>query len=151
MPRYEVILFDLDGTLTDPKPGITRAVAHALARYGIAVDDPDALTPFIGPPLPESFRRYYGFDAEAARRAVDYYREYFAATGLYENAVYPGVPDLLARLVARGKRPFVANSIQQIYLERGNLNLGSAFSTVLLVTVILMVMIVALFGRERIR
>jgi len=118
MAGYDVILFDLDGTLTDPKPGITKSVAYALARFGIEVDDLDALTPFIGPPLPESFRRYYGFDAEKARRAVGYYREYFAETGLYENAIYPGIPELLARLVARGKRPFVATSKPTVYAER---------------------------------
>jgi phosphoglycolate phosphatase len=118
MPGYDVILFDLDGTLTDPKPGITKSVAYALARFGIEVDDLDTLTPFIGPPLPESFQRYYGFDAEKARRAVDHYREYFAATGLYENAVYPGIPELLERLVARGKRPFVATTKPTIYAER---------------------------------
>ena len=116
--HYGFILFDLDGTLTDPKPGITRAVAHALARYGISVANLDTLTPFIGPPLHHSFMGYYGFDDAQAREAVSYYREYFAEIGLYENAVYPGIPDLLERLQASGRRLIVATSKPTVYARR---------------------------------
>jgi phosphoglycolate phosphatase len=115
---YQLVLFDLDGTLTDPKPGITRSVAYALERMGIEVDDPDTLTPFIGPPLHQSFARYYGFDEAQARMAVALYREYFAETGLYENAVYPGIADLLERLHSRDRRLFVATSKPTIYARR---------------------------------
>ncbi len=116
--EYKLILFDLDGTLTDPKPGITRAVRYALAQYDISVADLDSLTPFIGPPLHHSFARYYGFDAEQAREAVTFYREYFAETGLYENAVYPGIPDLLDRLQTSGRRLIVATSKPTVYAQR---------------------------------
>ncbi len=115
---YRLILFDLDGTLTDPKPGITRAVRHALARYDIAVDDLDTLTPFIGPPLHHSFTRFYGFSDDQAREAVGYYREYFAETGLYENAVYPGIPQMLERLRESGRRLIIATSKPTIYAQR---------------------------------
>lgn len=112
------LLFDLDGTLTDPKPGITRAVQHALARMGIVEPDLERLTRFIGPPLIPSFQRYYGLDLNGAQRALEYYREYFAETGLYENAVYPGVPELLAELRARGRRLILATSKPSVYAER---------------------------------
>ena len=115
---YQLMLFDLDGTLTDPKPGITRAVRYALARYDIAVADLDSLVPFIGPPLHQSFIRFYGFDDAQAREAVAFYREYFAEHGLYENAVYPGIPELLARLQSRERRLIVATSKPTVYARR---------------------------------
>ena len=71
------ILFDLDGTLTDPKTGITRSVAYALSRFGIKVADTDTLVPFNGPPLISSFMDRYGFSREKAEKAVEAYREYF--------------------------------------------------------------------------
>lgn len=118
MPAYQTLLFDLDGTLTDPKPGITRAVQHALEGLGIAAPELEALTPFIGPPLLESFARYYALDGERGRRALALYREYFGERGLYENAVYAGIPALLAALRARGRRLLVATSKPTIYAER---------------------------------
>ncbi len=116
--RYNVILFDLDGTLTDSKPGITRSVQHALAGMGIDVPDAEALTPFVGPPLAESFARYYGFDADQSRQAITIYRERFASIGLYENAIYPGVPELLADLRLSGATLAIASSKPMVYVER---------------------------------
>jgi phosphoglycolate phosphatase len=104
------ILFDLDGTLTDSKPGITRCVQHALAEMGVIVDDLDMLTPFVGPPLRESFARHYGFDHEQSQRAIACYRERFASVGLYENAVYPGVPELLDSLQGAGMTLAIASA-----------------------------------------
>ena len=74
---YDTILFDLDGTLTDPKEGITKSVQYALAKMGITITDRDTLIPFIGPPLLHSFRQCYQMDDEQAAAAVRYYREYF--------------------------------------------------------------------------
>ncbi len=132
MRGYTLILFDLDGTLTDPKPGITRAVRYALSRYGISVTDLETLTPFIGPPLHHAFTRYYGFDVRQARQAVNYYREYFADTGLYENAVYPGIPSLLDRLRSAGRRLIIATSKPTIYAQRivDHFGLGAYFTQV---------------------
>ena len=107
---YTTILFDLDGTLTDPGVGITRSVAHALHRFGIEVADHTTLYPFIGPPLIPSFQRYYGFSAEQAAQAVAYYREYFAVTGMFENEVYPGIETMLQTLLAAGKTLVLATS-----------------------------------------
>ena len=72
---YEYILFDLDGTLTDPKVGITTCVQHALKDFGIEENDLNRLTPFIGPPLKQSFMQFYGLNDEEAERAVALYRE----------------------------------------------------------------------------
>ena len=98
---YQHILFDLDGTLTDPKVGITSAVAHALKFYGIEVENLDTLCKFIGPPLADSFMEYYGFDREQAVEAVEKYREYFSVRGLYENEVYLATskPEVYARQI----------------------------------------------------
>ena len=75
--KYETLLFDLDGTLTDPGVGITNSVAYALEKYGIVVEDKTELYQFIGPPLHESFERFYGFGKEHAMEAVAFYREYY--------------------------------------------------------------------------
>lgn len=114
----EVILFDLDGTLTDPGEGITNSVAYALRQYGIEVTDHRALYCFIGPPLAESFARYYGFSEEESYRAVDRYREYFGERGIFENRVYDGTLEMLRALKAAGKTLIVASSKPTVYVER---------------------------------
>ena len=115
---YTHIFFDLDGTLTDPGLGITNSVMHALERYGIPVSDRRDLYCFIGPPLVESFMRYYDFSAADARAAVDVYREYFADRGLFENELYPGIPALLARLRAAGLKLVMATSKPEAFAVR---------------------------------
>ena len=111
---YSYILFDLDGTLTDPGIGITNAVMYALRKYDINVDDRRTLYKFIGPPLWESFERFYGFSKAEADRAVGYYREYYNDTGLFENEVYHGIESLLNSLKAQGKTLLVATSKPEI-------------------------------------
>ena len=110
MSKYNVILFDLDGTLTDPGLGITNSVMHALKKYGIEVADRTSLYKFIGPPLIDSFEKYFGFSHEEAVKSVDYYREYYKDKGIYENAVYDGVEELLKSLNAKGKKIILATS-----------------------------------------
>ena len=116
--HFDFILFDLDGTLTDPAAGITRSVAHALAKRGIAVPDLRALHPFIGPPLIDSFMRYYGFPRDEAVRAVADYREYYAVRGIFENTVYPGIPALLRQLKSAGKWVGMATSKPEPYARQ---------------------------------
>ncbi len=111
------ILFDLDGTLTDPSEGITRSVQHALAAFGLTASREELLC-FIGPPLVDSFVRYFGFTEEAALQAVSVYREYFAEKGIFENRVYPGIPELLKRLQCRGKRLYLATSKPEVFACR---------------------------------
>lgn len=108
--RFKYCLLDLDGTLTDPGLGITNSVMYALGKYGIAVSDRRELYPFIGPPLTESFRKYYGFSEAQAREAVTYYREYFRSGGIFENSVYAGIPDMLGKLRERGAVVALATS-----------------------------------------
>lgn len=115
MKKYDVILFDLDGTLTDPGMGITNSVAHALKKYGITVEDRTELYKFIGPPLHESFEKYYGFSKEEALQAVEYYREYYKVKGIYENLVYDGIEELLKKLCESGKRVILATSKPEIF------------------------------------
>lgn len=79
------IFFDLDGTLTDSMPGITRAVQYALKRYGIQVDDLNVLKPFVGPPLPESFKEFYDFPDHDAHEAVFVFREYYNVKGWWRT------------------------------------------------------------------
>ena len=110
MKEKTYILFDLDGTLTDPMVGITKSVQYALKSYGIKEPDLEKLTPFIGPPLKDSFMKYYGFSEEQAVEAIGRYREYFAVTGMFENQVYDGIPQMLETLKAAGKKLFVATS-----------------------------------------
>lgn len=107
---YKYILFDLDGTLTDPGTGITNSVMYALKKYGIDAADRSELYKFIGPPLSESFIKYYGFSPSRAEEAIGFYREYFSVKGLYENEVYPGVPETLEALIAGGKSIILATS-----------------------------------------
>ena len=110
MNQKDYILFDLDGTLTDPKEGITKSVRHALNHYGIQVDNLDTLTPFIGPPLTDSYKKYYGFSDEQAWEGVLVYREYFSERGWHENKEYPGIKEMLDALKKAGKVLLVATS-----------------------------------------
>ncbi len=105
---YNNILFDLDGTLTDPKIGITKSVSYALKAYGIETENLDSLCKFIGPPLVHSFKKYYGFNDADCTKLVDIYREYFSVTGKFENEVYPLIPEMLAAMKNKGYRLFVA-------------------------------------------
>lgn len=107
---WDVILFDLDGTLTDPKEGITKCVAHSLKYFGIEVEDLDTLKKFIGPPLIDSYMEYYGFTREQATEAIVRYRERYGEVGWAENIPYSGIHELCAGLQAAGKKLLVATS-----------------------------------------
>lgn len=115
---YQYILFDLDGTLTDPGLGITNSVMHALKKYNIEVEDRTTLYKFIGPPLTDSFETYYGFSPEESERAVVYYREYFSEKGLFENTVYPDIEQVLQTLKAQGKTLILATSKPEVYAKQ---------------------------------
>ena len=101
MKNKDYLLFDLDGTLTDPKEGITKAVQYALKHYGIQVDDLDSLCPFIGPPLKDSFQKYYDFSEQQAKEAIQVYREYFSVTGWSQNKLYLATskPEVFAKQI----------------------------------------------------
>lgn len=111
------ILFDLDGTLTNPKEGITKCVQHALRHFGIEREC-DELTSFIGPPLKEQFMKYASLSEEDAVEAVRVYRERFAPIGLFENEIYPGIIDMLKELKSRGKIIALATSKPTVFAEK---------------------------------
>jgi phosphoglycolate phosphatase len=114
----DAIFFDLDGTLTDPKPGITRSIQYALQRLDYpAIPTADELTWCIGPPLRTSFVRLLGGE-QSADHAVSLYRERFSDVGLYENRVYDGIDEVLTRLGASGHRLFVATSKAHVFADR---------------------------------
>ncbi len=118
MKNKQVILFDLDGTLTDPVIGITNGARKGLERFGIFEPDRTKLHKFIGPPLLESYQVFYGMTPEQAEQAVAAYREYYGVTGLFENEVYAGIPELLADLRAAGKTLAVATSKPEAFSVR---------------------------------
>lgn len=132
MKNYNPILFDLDGTLSDTGEGIINSVVYALNKYNIKVEDKRELFGFVGPPLHKSFESFYGFSPKKAQQAVEYYREYYAVKGIYENTVYNGVYSLLERLKADGKALAVATSKPEKFAKiviEGN-NMSKYFSVV---------------------
>ncbi len=117
MKHKEYILFDLDGTLTDPAEGITKSVAYALEHFGIHAGDLNELRKFIGPPLKESFPKYYGFDEKMTLKAIEKYREYYSKTGIYENRLIEGMDVLLGELAEHGKQLLVATAKPEVFAE----------------------------------
>ena len=117
-PAYEYAIFDLDGTLTDPGPGITGSVAYALERMDRPVPPRRELYRFIGPPLVYSFMTFCGMDEEEAWRAVGFYRERFLAGGIFENEIYPGVAELLEKLRSGGAKIFLATGKPEEFAVR---------------------------------
>ena len=110
MSGFKYILFDLDGTLTDPAIGITNSVKYALNKFGIEVEDRAELYKFIGPPLIDAFIEFYGFEHEKAVKALEYYREYFRERGIFENRIYDGADKMLQKLKENGKKVILTTS-----------------------------------------
>ncbi len=115
---FQYCLFDLDGTLTDPKEGITKSVQHALKYFGIEEPDLDRLEPFIGPPLKDSFMEFYGLSEEQALKAVEVYRERFAPVGVLENEIIPGTGQMLAHAREKGIHLAVASSKPLVFVRQ---------------------------------
>ena len=115
---YKICLFDLDGTITDSAPGIVNSVIYALKKFGIEETDREKLLQFIGPPLTESFHRFYGFTEEESWKAVEYYREYYAEKGIFECTVYEGLEDALKKIKESGRKILVATSKPEVYAKR---------------------------------
>lgn len=116
--HFDYILFDLDGTLTDPGIGITNSVMFALKKYGIQAKDRSELYQFIGPPLVDSFKKFYGFSDDEAYQAVEFYREYFRDKGIFENRIYDGITDLLEQLRKNNKTLILATSKPWVYAKQ---------------------------------
>lgn len=115
MKKYTTVLFDLDGTLTDPGEGIVNSVAYALNKYGIEVEDKKSLYKFIGPPLLVSFSTYYGFNEEKSREAIEFYREYYKVKGINECKLFDGIKELLESLKKSGYKIALATSKPELF------------------------------------
>ncbi|EGW40706.1 HAD hydrolase-like protein [Desulfosporosinus sp. OT] len=132
--HYDVLLWDLDGTLTDPKVGVTLSVQYALNRLGYPLGEVDDLDWIIGPPLKESFRTLLQTtDETLLNRAITIYRERYREIGLYENTVYPGIPELLSQLVVKGCKHLLATSKPKVFAEKilQHFSLDSYFSVIM--------------------
>ena len=117
MSKYRYILFDLDGTITEPFKGISGGIIYALKKFGIDVPDNSTLRKFIGPPLRDSFRDFCGFTAEQAEEATVYYREYYSVNGLVENDIMLGMDEALKTLNEQGYKLYVATSKPEKYAK----------------------------------
>lgn len=109
------VLLDLDGTLTEPYEGISRSVVHALAQFGVPAPDEATLRSYIGPPMIESFRAVFGGDEAKAEAALGHYRHRFGERGLFENAVFDGIPEAISDLRREGVRIVLATSKPRFY------------------------------------
>lgn len=107
---FQYILFDLDGTITESGPGIMNSVYYAVTKMGYEVEDRNVLRRFIGPPLSESFQKYFGMTKEQAGEAIQTYREYYTSQGIFENTVYEGFEDSIKVLKESGKKLAIATS-----------------------------------------
>ena len=115
---YDYFLFDLDGTIVDSGLGITNSVMYSLKKWNIDEPDRKKLYRFVGPPLYESYEKFYGFSKEDARKAVDVYREYYSEKGVLEYELYDGISDVLRQLKTRGKTVILATSKPEIFAKK---------------------------------
>lgn len=115
---YNYILFDLDGTLTDPKVGITECVRYSLPFVGIDPPETDSLLGFIGPPLVDSYMKYFDLSKEQSLFALEKYRERFSAVGMFENSLYDGIPQMLSSLFSAGKTLAVASLKPEPFVKK---------------------------------
>ncbi len=118
MKNYNVIAFDLDGTLTNPERGLIASFSYALDKMGIPYESKESLKRFIGPPLYDEWRRVYGFTQEKATEALLVFREFYAVYGWWDNEMYEGVPEMLNALRSSGKRLLLATSKPEIFAKK---------------------------------
>ena len=113
MSKYDIIAFDLDGTLSDPAHGLVDGFVYAFKKLGIEYGERESLRRFIGPPLAEEWSRAFGFTMEEAEHAVELFREYYNVYGWWDNTLYPGIKELLAALKIAGKTVVLSTSKPQ--------------------------------------
>lgn len=117
MKNYDYIFFDFDGTLSDSAPGIISSVNYALTNMGLPEGDAQDLKKFVGPPLSESFRKYYGFSENETTEAIRLFRVYYQDKGIFENSMYDGVPQMLKKLSDGGKTLVIATSKPEAFAK----------------------------------
>ncbi len=116
--NFTHFFWDLDGTLTRSAQGIINSVRYALESFGIKEADDEKLKLFIGPPLPESFKTFYGFNEEQIEQGMKKYREFYSEKGIFENSVYEGIAETLKTLKENGKKLYVATSKPEVFMKR---------------------------------
>ncbi len=120
--NYDVVIFDLDGTLIDSRIGIHSSIVHTLKEVGVPAVDQDVLSQFIGPPLIDSFQSVCGMSEPEAERAVAVYKDYFAVEGIKGFEIYEGVPEMLWLLRASGVRMAIATTKDDVFAREIALN-----------------------------
>ena len=115
---YDVVIFDLDGTVSNPEKGITESFRYALSHLNVKIPSQQTLRTFIGPPLWETFSEKYEFNKSKTGEAVRFWREYFTDKGIYENKLYDGMEELLQKLVDRGLKIAIATTKPQVFADR---------------------------------
>ena len=130
--NFEILFFDLDGTLTDSFEGIANGVIYALDKMGIKVNDKSDLRSFIGPPLAYEFKRKYNFSDEVCKKATSYFHEYFERQGMFENTPYEHIDDLLSSLSDAGYKSVIATSKPEPYAKKilDHFNLSKYFTLI---------------------
>lgn len=123
--KIKYILLDLDGTLIDSAPGITRSVAYALEKMGVNPPPLKELVCFVGPPLRDSFTRYFGFSAEESEKAVAHYREFYAEDGLFDCSLFEGVMGFLDKVNSLGKYNVLATAKPTPFAKKALEHLGA--------------------------
>lgn len=113
---FKHVFFDMDGTVLESGPGVTNGVAYTLEKFGIHESDKTSLLKFIGPPLKDSFKNFYGFTEEQCDKALQYFREYYEPIGLYESSIYQGIPELCRNLKKQGIRTYIASSKPEVHI-----------------------------------
>ena len=115
MKKYKCLFFDLDGTITDSSEGIINSIVYALEKMNVDIKDKTILKKFVGPPLMDSYKKYYGFNDEEAELGLKIFREYFSVKGIFENRLFDGMYELLEQLYNAGYELVLATSKPDVY------------------------------------
>ena len=118
MTKYKTLLFDLDGTITDSSEGIINSIVYALEKMNVTITDRAVLKKFVGPPLMDSYKKYFDFTKEEAELGLKLFREYFAEKGIFENRLFDGMAELLADLVKEGYELVLSTSKPDVFAEK---------------------------------
>lgn len=116
--KYDVIAFDLDGTIANPERGLIAGFEYTFDAFGLPYSGREELKHFIGPPLREEWQNYFGISRERAEAAVHLFRDYYSVFGWWDNELYAGIPEALRELKARGKRLTLATSKPEVFAKK---------------------------------
>ncbi len=118
MKKYKSLLFDLDGTITDSSEGIINSIIYALEKMDVTITDKEILKKFVGPPLMDSYKKYFAFTQKEAELGLKLFREYFSEKGIFENRLFEGMEQLLHALYKNGYELVLATSKPDVYAKQ---------------------------------